>query len=341
MNGKIVTVEKLGSLRERAAGEGKSIVLANGIFDLLHVGHVRYLEAAKREGDFLVVAVNDDQAARTLKGPGRPLTPLAERMEILAGLGCVDRVVPVAATDMNELLRRLRPAVHAKGTDYTPESVPERDIATEVGARVAIVGDPKDHSTRNLVRAVAAASGSAPGPSRGWSRWRLAAGHVFLVAAALTVDRLGRAALMGAVVAGSGLALRAWAAGYIEKTVRVVSAGPYRFLAHPLYVGNFLIGLGFAIANGRLWVLGLYLLLYLILYGATIRDEEARMAGLHGAAWTAYRRSVGGLVPAWPGAPADGTRYSARRMVWRNKEYRAWAGIGALALLAVFKAIGR
>jgi rfaE bifunctional protein nucleotidyltransferase chain/domain len=138
----------------RAAG--RAVVLANGIFDLVHVGHVRYLEGARREGDFLVVAVNGDASARRLKGAGRPFQPAAERAEIVAALGCVDRVVVFEEDDVVGVLRALRPAVHAKGTDYTPDTVPEREVTAEIGGRTAIVGDPKDHSSTALLRAVRA-----------------------------------------------------------------------------------------------------------------------------------------------------------------------------------------
>jgi rfaE bifunctional protein nucleotidyltransferase chain/domain len=136
---------------------GVAVVLANGIFDLIHVGHVRYLQGARREGDFLVVAVNSDASARALKGPGRPFLPDRERAEIVAALECVDRVVIFPEDDVTAVLRAVRPAVHAKGTDYTPETVPERAVTAEVGGRTAIVGDPKDHSSTDLLRTIRAA----------------------------------------------------------------------------------------------------------------------------------------------------------------------------------------
>ncbi|HMF90796.1 MAG TPA: adenylyltransferase/cytidyltransferase family protein [Candidatus Angelobacter sp.] len=134
----------------RAAGE--KIILTNGCFDLLHVGHVRYLQAAKSLGGKLVVAVNSDSSARALKGQGRPRVPEAERAEILAALSDVDAVTVFDSLDVRELVRLLRPDVHAKGTDYTAESVPERDVVIACGGRVEIVGDPKDHSTTELLR---------------------------------------------------------------------------------------------------------------------------------------------------------------------------------------------
>lgn len=130
---------------------GQRIVLANGCFDLLHAGHVRYLQGARREGDLLVVAINSDESTHSLKGPGRPILRGEARAELVAALGCVDYVVIFAEPDVRALLRELRPDVHAKGTDYTAESVPERDEAARLGIRVAIVGDPKQHSTHDLL----------------------------------------------------------------------------------------------------------------------------------------------------------------------------------------------
>jgi rfaE bifunctional protein nucleotidyltransferase chain/domain len=134
----------------RSAGE--KIILTNGCFDLLHVGHVRYLRAAKQLGGRLIVAVNSDASTRALKGEGRPRVPDEERAEILAALNDVDAVTVFDAPNVTELVRLLRPDIHAKGTDYTAESVPERDVVVACGGRVAIVGDPKDHSTTELLR---------------------------------------------------------------------------------------------------------------------------------------------------------------------------------------------
>jgi rfaE bifunctional protein nucleotidyltransferase chain/domain len=133
---------------DRAAG--RTLALANGCFDLLHVGHVRYLQAAAREADRLVVAINDDGVA-SLKGPGRPILPAVDRAELVAALRGVDYVVVFAEPTVAPLLRALKPDVHCKGTDYTTETVPERETVREYGGRVAIVGDPKDHSTRDLL----------------------------------------------------------------------------------------------------------------------------------------------------------------------------------------------
>jgi rfaE bifunctional protein nucleotidyltransferase chain/domain len=131
--------------------EGRRLVFANGAFDLLHVGHVRYLEAARREGDFLLVGVNSDASVGRLKGEGRPIVPEAERAELVAALRCVDAVVVFDESSPAALIGEIRPAVHAKGTDYTPDTVPERDAVERIGGRVAIVGDPKDHATSELL----------------------------------------------------------------------------------------------------------------------------------------------------------------------------------------------
>lgn len=133
---------------------GKTIAFANGVFDLLHVGHLRYLEGAKREADALIVAVNDDASVRTLKGPDRPVLSEADRAELVAALRTVDVVVVFPESTVAPLLELLRPDVHCKGTDYTVDTVPERETVRAYGGRTAIVGDPKDHSTRDLLRAI-------------------------------------------------------------------------------------------------------------------------------------------------------------------------------------------
>ena len=131
---------------------GESIILANGGFDLLHVGHIRYLHAAKQLGGRLIVAVNSDESMRSLKGQGRPMIPAAERAEIVAALADIDAVVIFPEPDVRQLIRELRPDIHAKGTDYTVETVPERDDVLAYGGRVVIVGDPKDHSSTEIIR---------------------------------------------------------------------------------------------------------------------------------------------------------------------------------------------
>ncbi|MFY9948711.1 MAG: adenylyltransferase/cytidyltransferase family protein [Candidatus Sulfotelmatobacter sp.] len=142
-------------LRERVEQwrrAGERIVLANGNFDLLHVGHVRYLRGAKELGGKLVVAINSDESVRALKGERRPVMPAEERAEIVAALADVDAVVIFSELDVRALIREIRPDIQAKGTDYTVDSVPERDVVAEYGGRVAIVGDPKDHSTSEIIR---------------------------------------------------------------------------------------------------------------------------------------------------------------------------------------------
>ena len=149
--GEIVTREQLIDAIAAERARGRTIAFANGCFDLLHVGHVRYLEAAAAEADRLVVAINDDETVERLKGKGRPIMAAAERAELVAALRCVDFVVVFPEPTVGPLLEALRPDVHCKGTDYTVESVPERAIVEGYGGRTAIVGDPKDHSTRDLL----------------------------------------------------------------------------------------------------------------------------------------------------------------------------------------------
>jgi rfaE bifunctional protein nucleotidyltransferase chain/domain len=147
---RIVSRERLVELVDADRRAGRTIALANGCFDLLHVGHIRYLQAAAAEADCLVVAVNDDAIAGT-KGPGRPILPASDRAELVAALAGVDYVTIFPEPTVGPLLTLLRPDVHCKGTDYTSDSVPERDTVLAYGGRIAIVGDPKDHSTRDLL----------------------------------------------------------------------------------------------------------------------------------------------------------------------------------------------
>jgi rfaE bifunctional protein nucleotidyltransferase chain/domain len=148
---KVVSREQLVERVREQRAAGQTIAFANGCFDILHVGHIRYLESAAREGDVLVVALNNDDSVRQLKGEGRPILPASDRAELVAALRCVDFVVIFSESTVGPLLTTLRPDVHCKGTDYTVESVPERDIVRGYGGRTAIVGDPKDHSTRDLL----------------------------------------------------------------------------------------------------------------------------------------------------------------------------------------------
>lgn len=143
-------VEKISELRQTHA----KIVLANGCFDLFHVGHIRYLSGAKKLGDFLIVGINSDEQVKKLKGENRPFMPETERAEIVSALRCVDFVTIFDEPTVEQLIRAIRPDFHAKGTDYTVDSVPEREIVRECGGQTAIVGDPKDHSSTELIEKV-------------------------------------------------------------------------------------------------------------------------------------------------------------------------------------------
>jgi rfaE bifunctional protein nucleotidyltransferase chain/domain len=149
--GKVGTVEEVASRVGAARAAGKVVAFANGCFDLLHVGHVRYLAGARACGDVLVVGINGDASVRRLKGDGRPLLAAAERAQLVAALRSVDHVVVFDEDDVSRLLLALRPDVHCKGTDYTVDTVPEREVVRSYGGRVAIVGDPKDHDTSRLI----------------------------------------------------------------------------------------------------------------------------------------------------------------------------------------------
>jgi rfaE bifunctional protein nucleotidyltransferase chain/domain len=166
MTGRVLDLEGARAAAEAARAAGRRVVLANGCFDLLHVGHVRYLEAARALGDVLIVGVNSDAAVRRLKGPGRPLVPAGERAELLASLRAVDHVVVFDDDTADRLVALLRPAVHAKGTDYTAESVPERAAVLAAGGDVAIAGDAKAHSTRDVIAEIVARFGGGPRPVR-------------------------------------------------------------------------------------------------------------------------------------------------------------------------------
>jgi rfaE bifunctional protein nucleotidyltransferase chain/domain len=148
---KIVSRQGLTTILEEHRRASRKIVFANGVFDLLHVGHIRYLEAARAEGDVLVVGINSDSSTRKLKGPDRPILTERARATLVAALESVTYVTIFDELDVNSLLKELQPNVHAKGTDYTADTVPERELAALLGIRVAIVGDPKQHSTRDLL----------------------------------------------------------------------------------------------------------------------------------------------------------------------------------------------
>jgi len=149
-----VTLAEAQARVGEARRAGQTIALANGCFDVLHVGHVRYLQGAREQADVLVVGVNADASVQKLKGPGRPVLGEEDRALLVAAVRAVDHVVVFAEDDVTRLLLALRPDVHCKGTDYTPETVPERDVVRSYGGRVAIVGDPKRHDTRSLLRRI-------------------------------------------------------------------------------------------------------------------------------------------------------------------------------------------
>ena len=151
MTNKLRSVGEMLVILKHERHASRTVSFANGIFDLLHVGHVRYLSAAAQQGDILVVGLNSDASTRALKGAGRPITPAPERAEILAALECVDHVVLFEEPTCDALLGRLKPDVHCKGTDYTAETVPEAPTVLAYGGRVAIVGDPKDYATRDII----------------------------------------------------------------------------------------------------------------------------------------------------------------------------------------------
>jgi rfaE bifunctional protein nucleotidyltransferase chain/domain len=155
-----MTIDEAAALSDRLRAQGKRIVLANGCFDLLHVGHVRYLESARGLGDVLFVGINADAAVARLKGPGRPLMPAGERAEMLGALRAVDHVVVFEEDTADRLVARLRPHVHAKGTDYTRDTVPEAASVRAAGGEVAIAGDAKDHSTRDVIAVIVERFGS-------------------------------------------------------------------------------------------------------------------------------------------------------------------------------------
>ena len=159
-NQKILNREQLKDQVAHWRRAGNRITLTNGCFDFLHVGHIRYLHAAKQLGGRLIVGLNSDASVRALKGEGRPLMPADERAEIIAALADVDAVVIFAESDVRALIREIRPDIHAKGTDYNAENVPERDTVIEYGGRVEIVGDPKDHSTSEIIRTLVRAQRS-------------------------------------------------------------------------------------------------------------------------------------------------------------------------------------
>ena len=154
--GKVVDESELSEIVSAEREAGKTFAFANGCFDILHVGHIRYLQGAAAEADSLIVAINDDRSVAGLKGAGRPILNAGDRAEMVAAIEGVDYVITFGDPDVNRLLKLLKPDVHCKGTDYTPATVPERDTVLAYGGRIAIVGDPKDHSTRDLLARIRA-----------------------------------------------------------------------------------------------------------------------------------------------------------------------------------------
>ena len=148
---KVCSLNKLPNLVRKLKKDNKKVVFANGCFDVLHVGHIRYLEGARSLGDVLIVGINDDRSESQLKGHGRPIMPEEDRTEIIAALECVDYVVLFSDLTVENLLGIIKPAIHAKGTDYTAETVPERDIVLSYGGQIAITGDRKNHSTTDII----------------------------------------------------------------------------------------------------------------------------------------------------------------------------------------------
>ncbi len=159
LSSKLKTLPELKEIAAQARRAGRTIVFGNGCFDLLHVGHIRYLQGARELGDILILALNGDRSVRNLKGPGRPVMPELERAEILAALECVDYIVVFNDATVDGLLNELRPDVHAKGTDYRVETVPERETVLSYGGKIAIVGDSKEHSTREYLKRITRRTG--------------------------------------------------------------------------------------------------------------------------------------------------------------------------------------
>jgi rfaE bifunctional protein nucleotidyltransferase chain/domain len=158
----ILNHDELAQKLEGLKNQGKTIVFTNGCFDLLHVGHVRYLRGAKALGDVLVLALNSDDSVRRLKGPERPLLPLEDRLGVLAAFEMIDFLTAFEDDTVTPLLLKLKPQIHAKGTDYTPETVPEKDTMAAIGGKVAVVGDPKDHASKNLIGEILRKYGPLP-----------------------------------------------------------------------------------------------------------------------------------------------------------------------------------
>lgn len=335
-------------LAERVAADrqaGHSIAFANGCFDLLHVGHARYVEGASREGDRLIVAINDDDSVRALKGPGRPILAAQARAELVAALRGVDYVVVFSGPTVAPLLERLHPDVHCKGTDYTTDTVPERETVRAYGGRIAIVGDPKNHSTKALLQKLADSGprtqDDARTPDRGlgtpdvvsvpaWikflQRKRVAIGFLLAIAVFWLAQPTPFSVVAGALIALPGELLRVWASGHITKGREVTRSGPYRLVRHPLYLGSTILGIGFAVATWQI-VPALIVFGYLaITIPAAMKAEEAELEGQFGREYSAYRDGQAAVVDR---------AFDPKRVV-ANRELRTVAGFAAgIGLLIV------
>jgi D-glycero-beta-D-manno-heptose 1-phosphate adenylyltransferase len=325
-----------GELAERVAADrraGRTIAFANGCFDLLHVGHSRYLAGAAREGDRLIVAINDDDSVRALKGTGRPILPAAARAELVASLRGVDYVTMFSGTTVSALLERLRPDVHCKGTDYTTETVPERETVRAYGGRIAIVGDPKDHSTKALLKKLADSGpptsdvAVVPAWLKFLQRRRVAIGFLLSAVVLWLAHPTPLAIALGLLIALPGELLRVWAAGHITKGREVTRSGPYRLVRHPLYLGSTIMGVGFAVATWSVLPAVIVLAYLAITIPAAMRAEEVELGAQFGREYAAYRAGEAAPVER----PFSWTRVAA------NRELRTVAGFAIGSVLLVVR----
>ena len=344
---RVVSEAELDDLVAADRRGGRTLGFANGCFDLLHVGHARYLEGASREADRLIVAVNDDQSVRRLKGAGQPVLPVAARAELVAALRGVDYVVVFSGPTVAPLLLRIKPDVHCKGTDYTVDSVPERDVVRAYGGRVAIVGDPKQHSTHALLARLREDSRPTPvadaqpsehrrQPSVGpWLRFlqrrRVAMGFLLAALVLWFAQPTPTSITLALLIALPGEVLRIWAAGHITKGREVTRSGPYRLVRHPLYLGSTILGVGFAVGTARLLPALLVLTYLAVTIPAAMVAEEAELDAQFGYEYAAYRTGT---------ASAVDRAFSLDRAV-ANHELRTMLGFAVgIALLALRMAIG-
>src|SRR5438477_2742505 len=249
--GRVVTDKELVALVGSDRNAGRTIAFANGCFDLIHAGHIRYLDGARAEADRLVVAINDDRSVAALKGEGRPILPAEARAELVAALRAVDYVVTFGEENVERLLRLIRPDVHCKGTDYALDTVPEREVMRELGGRIAIVGDAKHHNTRDLLARIQSGGTAAPRPIAAPIKWlarrRVALGFLCAIVAYWLARPTTRSLAIGLAIAAPGELLRMWASGHLDKARELTRTGPYRYVGHPLYLGSFIMRAGFAV----------------------------------------------------------------------------------------------